>query len=840
VRIATRPVMGIVAAALMLTLAPPASAAIVEQDVFGNLFYSHEPDFDTAHDVVVEPSGDDIRIADANSDIFICTNPADCSPADCTPGTTPREVICDGGVPSLLVILGGLNDRIVSRSSLPLVACGGSGSDVISGGPGRDTLGGGAGRDELYGGGGNDNLAVDLARQIAFDPATPPPAECEPGPGAEGFEVLDGGGGRDQIHGGPGDDLIAGGDDDDSLVGYEGDDRIDGGSGADDVNGLAGADRLRGEEGGDFLFGGPGNDALEGGDGDDDLGRTIRYDADGLGGAATTATAVEEGDDRLDGGAGSDHLTAGPGARVFDIFDPLSVLQDGLVDRRLQSAAPNGDDVFAGGVGDDLVTYANRDLPVDISLDGVANDGSPGERDRVDADVERVQGGARADVLRADPDGAALFGDLGGDVILGGSGPDILVGGFDEGADVLAGAAGEDQLSGGSGDDELDGGAGTDVLRAGSGDDRVFGGPAVDGLEGGAGSDRLHGGAGADCVFGFALPDPAVPGCPGGQVVTPVVGADGADMLRGGPGVDRLAGGDGADMADYADRRMRVVVVLPGAPAVWAPLPLADEIAADVEGARGGHGHDLLVGNGADNVFDGGPGDDQVQGGPGVDQLRGGSGRDLIVARDEDPDAIRCGTKRDIALIDGQDELVAALSDLCERIDGGGQGGAGGPRVRPGGACVLPLRPPAAGHYFLLSLAASFPLGTRVDASSCPARVGGASLRRGAVTLRPTGGGRGLQLGLTGGSTTACGRAPLQLRRLLVEGGRTGVTVHGRELSATGRRARWTIVDGCRGTWVRVRSGRVLVSPDRRRPERLVRAGQSHLVPARASGGTGR
>lgn len=824
-RIGTLPL----AAFLALAFAPGASAGDLQQDVFGNLVYNHNPVFEAgqAHDVVVEPSAGGYRIADAGAEIAICTDPALCSPAPCVNGATLREALCPAGIAGLRVSLGGQNDRLENRTTLDLVACGGPGDDALVGGAGPDRLGGGPGRDELIGGAGSDNLAVDLARQIG-QPG--PQNSCVPGAGAERFEVLDGGAGRDQIHAGPGDDLVAGGRDDDILTGYAGDDRVDGGSGSDILLGLEGPDRLRGGDDGDFLFGGSGDDDVDGGAGDDALGRTIRYDADGLGGDTAIATAVESGDDRLDGGAGSDNLVAGPGDRVFDTEDSLALLEQGVVDRRLESSDLNGSDRIVGGPGEDLVTYVNRGLPVDVSLDGLANDGSAGERDRVDPDVERVLGGARADVLRADADGAVLFGDLGGDTILGGVGPDLLIGGFDDGADTLAGAAGNDELRGGPGDDGLDGGPGADVLLAGGGDDRALGGPAADGLEGGPGSDLLDGGAGPDCLFGFVLAGAEAAGCPGVGAATPVSGADGGDMLRGGSGIDRLAGGDGEDVADYADRRGRVVVVLPGAPPFWTAPAGADLIAADVEGARSGRGHDLLVGNAGDNVLDGGPGHDQVEGGRGVDRLRGGSGRDLLVSRDGEADAVRCGTKRDLALTDGADELVAALSDLCESVDGAGSRHARATRVRPGGDCALPIRPWGSGRFFLLRLRAALPPGTVVDASSCPARLRGSVARGGTFALDREGSGRRLELRLRGGSPRRCRGSGVRVRRLAVEGGGAGLTVRGRTLAAGGRGAAWTTIDGCRGTRVRVRSGRVAVSAEGR-PRRLLGAGQSYAAP---------
>ena len=54
----------------------------------------------------------------------------------------------------------------------------------------------------------------------------------------------------------------------------------------------------------------------------------------------------------------------------------------------------NGADAFIGGTGDDIVTYRNRLLPVHVSADGFADDGSAGEGDNVEPDIEQIFGGA--------------------------------------------------------------------------------------------------------------------------------------------------------------------------------------------------------------------------------------------------------------------------------------------------------------------------------------------------------------------------------------------------------------------------------------------------------------
>jgi Ca2+-binding RTX toxin-like protein len=303
--------------------------------------------------------------------------------------------------------------------------------------------------------------------------------------GGPANEQLDGGAGADDVDGGGGNDVVYGatlqdaaaGTDPDRLAGGPGDDRLFGSGGADTVDGGPGADQLDGAGGADVLQGADGTDSLSGAD----------------------------GDDAVDGGPGDDALTGGPGN---DTLSP-------------GAGPPLGDaDTISGGADLDTVSYAARMAPVDVSKDGVANDGGMAERDDVELDVERVSGGLASDALRGGP-----------------------------GADVLVGASGDDTLSGGPGADELIGGPGADTvayadepgvsvrLQSGTGktrlpDDRdalqeienVDGGSLHDTVVGSAAANVLEGEAGEDYLDGLR----------------------GRDTFHGGPSADVVVARDGA------------------------------------------------------------------------------------------------------------------------------------------------------------------------------------------------------------------------------------------------------------------------------------------------------
>lgn len=847
----TRPWRGLVRIALALAgtvlgweASAVAHAATLTAEPDGVLIYEVNGDFAQPHDVTVTQDADsgDYRVFDALAAVEI--DPS----APCDPGMDPREAFCDDQLVSILsVILGNRSDRLVNDTSLSMAACGGLGSDVLAGGSEDDRLSGGSGPDELFGREGRDVLGVSLALGTEA---------CEQ-QGVDHFELLDGGPGPDQVEAGPGNDLIEGGPEDDLVFGHGGTDRVDAGAGSDIVLGLDGADSIEGDDGRDFLFGGGGDDLLEGGPGDDVLGKTVRHEPAILSVGGTPVVSPETGDDRLAGGEGDDDLTAGPGDNVFDIFDPLGGLEAGFIDRRLESAARNGADKLAGGPGIDTVSYLNQALPVDVTLDGLANDGAPGERDRVDPDIENVLGGAASDIMTAGANRAFLFGDRGEDVLTGGPANDILSGGGDDDDDRLAGAGGDDELRGGPGRDVLEGQAGEDALIAGGGDDRLLGGAGSDGLEGGTGSDRLDGGTGADCLHGFVFSvgfGNSTPACPQGVGATPALGADGDDLLRGGPARDLLAGGGGEDIADYSGSRARVFVFLPEASmaaigasrlgaAAFGTIHM-DELAPDVEGARGGLGHDVLVGNARDNLLDGGPGDDDVRGGAGDDRLRGGSGLDLVVSRDGQPDAVRCGTRSDHALVDREDEIVSGLTDSCEHVDGAGSARMSrSATIAPVGRCELPFRPRGAARRFLLPGRAALAWRTAVDARSCPAALWApgrpARARRAAIldlgsfVLGRAGRGSSFEARLTGGRATACRGPSARVRRLRVRNAPRGFAVRARAVRAVGPGASWTTIDGCRGTLIRVLAGRVTVRRGRRQV--VLRRGQALLTPVRSA-----
>jgi Ca2+-binding RTX toxin-like protein len=385
-----------------------------------------------------------------------------------------------------------------------------------------------------------------------------------------------------------------------------------------------------------------------------------------------------DGDDVLRGGSGADLLDGDAGADTLaGNGGPDELRGDGGADRLDGGPGP---DVLDGGADDDTADYSTAQFSVSVDLDGNADDGTPFEGDRVEADVERVIGSMFDDRLAAVSGDHTLVGGLGNDELSGGSGADRLDGG--PGNDRLNGGVGDDVLLGGDGYDlgdyarrfdpvALDLRAGLAILDRGSGPRRVRETDNLYDVEAARGTshaDLLRGGPGPNLLLG----------------------GPGDDLLDGGPGADALVGGGGRDRADYSSRRAPVAVTLDGQPGDGAAGegdnvdPSTEDVAGGARGDRltgsarrnvllGGGGRDELTGLGGGDTIDGGPGADRIDGGdgsdvllggPGLDLLLGGAGNDRAEARDGSRDGVDCGDGRDAVSADRRDRVNAD----CERV----------------------------------------------------------------------------------------------------------------------------------------------------------------------------
>jgi Ca2+-binding RTX toxin-like protein len=506
--------------------------------------------------------------------------------------------------------------------------------------------------------------------------------------------IADGGNGEDSLIGGNGDDELGGGLDDDSVSGGGGEDELQGGDDDDIVSGDGGDDLVYGFVAGfDPTIAINEDDELSGGAGNDTI------DPDGGG-----------GEDVVAGEAGNDTIHAGP--------ELTSVSGGTGIDEVIAAADP---DDGAGST---------------ISLDGVADDGVPGQNANFAADIENLSGSSGDDTF-VSPAGVAnrLLGGPGFDAVdYGARTADLVVDTSTPGGDGEAGEGDTvevEAIVGGSGDDRLrDPGATARELSGGTGDDLFEGGSAGDAMHGGNGIDTVTyagrtsgvevfldspipqgeddlsgvesaiGGEGDDLIedAGQGRPN-EISGGPGDDEI--FAGGD-SDVVAGGPGTDLLDGGEdpfeGVDTVDYADFSVAVTVPRLDLGAVPAGPAGEEDLITGFENATGGAGDDTLRGGAGPNSIEGGAGADTIDGGPGEDVLAGGPDPDSIDSLDGVVDQVSCGSGPDAALTADPIDLV---DPDCDDLPGGGDPGGGAPGGgapgAPGGGASAKASPPGAG-----------------------------------------------------------------------------------------------------------------------------------------------
>ncbi len=195
-----------------------------------------------------------------------------------------------------------------------------------------------------------------------------------------------------------------------------------------------------------------------------------------LGSGGDSLYVLGTSEDDLYGDQGADTLRAhGPNLTFFygGPGDDKEIGAGGADDFR--SSAVDGADLIDGKGGVDYVSYNGRSAGVNVSVDGIANDGDPtvgggaGEGDNV-KNVEYIDGTAFDDILVGSGADDSITGREGAGTLQGRGGADFISGGIDG-----------DRITGGTGQDDLNGDAGADKLFAMDGE--------VDDVDGGVDAD---------------------------------------------------------------------------------------------------------------------------------------------------------------------------------------------------------------------------------------------------------------------------------------------------------------------------------------------------------------
>lgn len=195
--------------------------------------------------------------------------------------------------------------------------------------------------------------------------------------------------------------------------------------------------------------GGPGNDDLQG----------------SFGGPAVTFLGGD-GDDKLVGSTSDDVLHGGPGNDTLDGYNGNDQVYGDDGDDNLSGGIVLSSDLLDGGAGTDTIDSDWYDAgrptnSVTVSLDGVANDGRPGEGDNV-IGVETIKTRQAATLV------------AGADAVT------FDVTGTQAGSTTLIGSPGNDRLRSYDYDDTIKAGAGDDSIEAGNGHDTIDPGPGRD------------------------------------------------------------------------------------------------------------------------------------------------------------------------------------------------------------------------------------------------------------------------------------------------------------------------------------------------------------------------
>ena len=378
--------LGFLAIALLLTLAPSASAAVMSS-VFTGGFMFVSSNADDAIAITCDGGNVKVNGADPGSGTAACS--------------LIKQIQVSGGPGPNTINLSGVTQAAFPNMILtPVAIFADAGADNITGSAFRDTISGGTGNDTIDGGGEADLLSFFGSPGPDTITATDGAGTLTAGLETDTYTAIE----NFRLSGGPGNDVISSGSGNDALDGGMGNDTLDAGGGNDALDGEFGS-FFQGQEGNDILHGGAGADVMTffGSAGNDELiatppdgsfsagGFSDAYTgietfslfglpgddtltggnaADILGGGDGNDTLAGAGDeDSLDGGSGNDVLSGGPGNDLLSGENPTEAAPN---DDQLDGG--EGDDLLFPGQGSDVVTGGPGDDVIDEGLFGVEND----------------------------------------------------------------------------------------------------------------------------------------------------------------------------------------------------------------------------------------------------------------------------------------------------------------------------------------------------------------------------------------------------------------------------------------------------------------------------------
>ncbi|MDF8332591.1 beta strand repeat-containing protein [Novosphingobium cyanobacteriorum] len=394
-----------------------------------------------------------------------------------------------------------------------------------------------------------------------------------------------------------------------------------------------------------------------------------------VGDSADNVLTGHLGDDILIGGAGNDRLFGGEGP-----VSPIDTWEGGVVQTYDNNAIDKdvleggtGNDQIDGGKGFDIATYEHARTAVTVDL--ATGTATGGDGSDTLTGIEGVIGSVGNDTLKGNAEANWFDGGLGADTMTGGKGDDTyvidsladtIVELADGGSDTVAAAfsltvsgeienatllgtanldaTGNDRanvLTGNAGINHLAGGAGDDTYVVQNSDD------IVDEASANGGHDTVR--SSVSWTLGANLEDLVLFGtaqasATGNALDNVIVGNEADNIIDGGLGADVMYGGLGNDHFIVDNIGDVVIDAGPTGPespgygdwdTVFASISYTlggsiEKLTLTGDAAINGTGNwkaNTIVGNGADNVIDGG-GD-----GSNNDILAGGGGNDTLISR---------------------------------------------------------------------------------------------------------------------------------------------------------------------------------------------------------------
>ncbi|MFN7097627.1 MAG: beta strand repeat-containing protein [Gammaproteobacteria bacterium] len=355
-----------------------------------------------------------------------------------------------------------------------------------------------------------------------------------------------------------------------------------------------------------------GNETFDGNSGVD----TVDYSSTATGVTVNLATGIavssSTGTDTLInienalGGGGADTFTASSSGSSFSGAGGNDTFFDG-----------SGNDTFVGGTGTDLASYVASANAVTINLfTGTAT----GDGTDILTTIENIIGSSYNDTIISDNSTTSnvFDGGSGTDLLsyanvsanmvvhldtgtITGRGTDLV-----SGIENVTGGSGNDQFFGDGNDNLFTGGLGNDTYTGNAGIDTVSYADSTAAI-----NAALSAGAGTATGYGSDVFASGIERIIGSNFNDTFTGGTGDQTFAGGLGNDTLIGGGGNDTADYSLSATAVTVDLVAGTATGE----GNDTLTTMENIIGSGQNDTLLGNSGVNTIDGGQGNDFLAGG---------------------------------------------------------------------------------------------------------------------------------------------------------------------------------------------------------------------------------